>query len=82
MNFKNSQIPKEYFQTIERTIMSSAPGGIDLGYPIIRTKVTLNEIGFEEGETTDLGLSLAVANCINQLRSKHGKYNISTSYGR
>ena len=68
VNFKNSQIPKEYFQTIERTIMSSAPGGIDLGYPIIRTKVTLNEIGFEEGETTELGLSLAVANCINQLR--------------
>lgn len=75
VNFKNSQIPKEYFQTVEKTIISSAPGGIDLGYPIIRTKITLDEIEYEEGETTELGLSLAVANCMNQLRS--GAENIT-----
>ena len=65
---KNREIPKDLIKTIENTILSSTLSGIDLGYPIIKTKIVVEDIGYVEGETTELGLSIAVSKCFQKLR--------------
>jgi elongation factor G len=61
-------IPKEIISVVMRSIGSAALGGIDLGYPIINTNAKLVKISYTEGETTELGVSMAVSQCLQKLR--------------
>ncbi len=63
-----NDIPGEIIKSVEKSVINSAPGGFDLGYPIIKTKVSLINLDFIEGETTPLGISMAVAKCFQDLR--------------
>ena len=65
---KNREIPKDLIKTIETTILNSTMSGIDLGYPIVKTKIIIEDIGYVEGETTELGLSIAISKCFQELR--------------
>lgn len=66
----DKNIPKEVLRSIEKKIIGSALGGIDLGYPIIKLKAVVEEVEYIEGETTDLGLSIAISQCFQSLRFK------------
>ena len=61
-------VPLELIKSVESAILNSAPGGIDLGYPMIKTSVTLQDLTYVEGETTELGLAMAISKCFQQLR--------------
>ena len=65
---KNRDIPREIANAIESTIVNHGPSGIDIGYPIVKTKVLVKNINYIEGETTELGMSIAIAQCFQKLR--------------
>jgi len=68
---KFRDVPKDILKSIESAIKNSTASGIDLGYPIIKLKVVIEKVEYIEGETTELGMSIAVSQCFQSLRFKH-----------
>ena len=73
-------IPSELIGSVEKAVISSAPGGIDLGYPNIKSRVTLTHLEYLEGETTELGLAMAVSSCIQKVRFRESNRNLPAYY--
>lgn len=59
--FKSREIPREFFESVKRGIMDSAPGGALAGYPFIGIKVTLKEMQFNIEDSNELAYSIAAS---------------------
>ena len=59
--FRSREIPKEFFESVRKGIMDSAPGGALAGYPFIGIEVTLKDMKYKEDESNELAYSIAAS---------------------
>jgi elongation factor G len=58
---KSKKVPEEIYEAVKNGIMTSAPGGALSGYPFIGIQVSIEDIQFNELESTDVAYSLAAS---------------------
>ncbi|MDD5634361.1 MAG: elongation factor G [Candidatus Omnitrophica bacterium] len=58
---KGGAIPREYFKSIEKGIMSSAKTGVMAGYPVTDIKVTLYDGSYHDVDSSELAFSNAAS---------------------
>ena len=70
--FKNREVPQEFFKAVERGILDSAPGGALAGYPFIGIKVTLKELKINELESNEVAYTIAASMAFREACIKAG----------
>jgi len=64
------QVPEQYVSAIETGIRESLEGGFLKGYPLVDVGIVLEDGGFEEGNSSELGFSVCASMaCKNALNS-------------
>jgi len=70
--YKNREVPQEFFKAVERGILDSAPGGALAGYPFIGIKVTLKELKINELESNEVAYTIAASMAFREACIKAG----------
>ena len=65
-------LPEEYLETIKRSVLDTAPGGLLAGYPFINIKATLVEAKFNPEESTEVAYAIAASNAFRDACRKAG----------
>lgn len=60
------ELPKEILESIERSIMDTAPGGVMAGYPLVDVKVAILEAKYDEENSSEVAYSIAASSAFVQ----------------
>ena len=71
-DFNSRDIPKEFFNAVQRGVLDSAPGGALAGYPFISIKATLKEMKFSEENSNELAYTIAASIAFKEACQKAG----------
>lgn len=66
------ELPEEFLETIKRSVLDTAPGGLLAGYPFINIKATLVEAKFNPEESTEVAYAIAASNAFRDACKKAG----------
>jgi elongation factor G len=64
--FKSREIPKEYFEAVERGIRDSLPGGALAGYPFTGVKVKILNMKYDELNSNEVAYKIAASMAFKQ----------------
>jgi elongation factor G len=71
-NFKSRDIPKEFFKATARGVIESAPGGALAGYPFIGIKASIDELKFDQEDSSELAYTIAASMAFKDACQKAG----------
>jgi elongation factor G len=63
-------LPAELEQVVREAVKDSAQSGGILGYPLIKTKITILHVGYRQGETTEEALRAAATHAVQSALTK------------
>jgi elongation factor G len=66
---KPGKIPADLEQSILQSIRDEANAGGNFGYPLMKIKLTLIDVGYREGETTDVAAQAATNQAVRKVLS-------------
>jgi elongation factor G len=69
---KDRGVPAEFYQSVERGILDSAPGGALAGYPFIGIKATVEEVKFNETDSSEVAYVIAGSLAFKEACQKAG----------
>lgn len=72
VGFKNREIPKEIFESVERGVRDAAPGGALAGYALIGVKVTLEDLKYDPENSSDVAYAIAASMAFKEACQKAG----------
>lgn len=61
---KPNALPQSLTHVLEQAVLDEVQGGGVVGYPLTRVKLTLLDVDFREGETTEVALQAAAADAV------------------
>jgi len=70
--FKSRDVPKEFFKATSRGITESAPGGALAGYPFISIKASIEELKYDEDNSSELAYTIAASMAFKEACKKAG----------
>jgi elongation factor G len=70
--FKSRDIPKEFFKSVEKGVLDSAPGGALAGYPFIGVKATLIDMKYDSEISNELAYTIAASMAFKDACQKAG----------
>jgi elongation factor G len=70
--FQSRDIPKEIFRAVEKGVRDAAPGGALAGYPLIGIKVTLEDLKYEDDNSSEVAYSIAASMAFKEACTKAG----------
>lgn len=68
--FSPESIPSEFAQIARDAVYESAQSGGIVGYPLMKVRIVLLDVGYREGETTEEALRSAAAHAVQSALSK------------
>ncbi len=69
---KPGVLPADLASILEQTVQDEARGGGIVGYPLMKVKFTILDVGYRVGETTDVALQAAGADAVRQALNEAG----------
>ncbi len=69
---KERGVPEDIFDAIKKSIHDSAPGGALAGYPFIGIKVKINEVKFNETDSSEVAYVIAASQAFKEACTKAG----------
>ncbi|MAT14229.1 MAG: elongation factor G [Planctomyces sp.] len=69
---KPDALPPKMAETLKQSIKDQAQSGGSVGYPLIRVKLTIMDVDYREGETTDVALQAAAGDAVYEALDKAG----------
>jgi elongation factor G len=74
--FENSanakKLPQNFIDSIKKSVMDTAPGGMLAGYPFLNIKATLVNAEFDENESTEVAYAIAASAAFRDACKKAG----------
>lgn len=71
-NFKSREIPKEIFKAATQGVLDSAPGGALAGYPFISIKASIDELKYDDVDSSELAYTIAASMAFKEACQKAG----------
>jgi elongation factor G len=71
-NVNSKKIPAEFIEAIKKSVMDTAPGGMLAGYPFLNIKATLEDVEFNENESTEVAYAIATSSAFRDAAKKAG----------
>ena len=68
----NKKIPQNFIDSIKKSVMDTAPGGMLAGYPFLNIKATLLDAEFNENESTEVAYAIAASSAFRDACKKAG----------
>jgi len=62
----DKKIPMDFVNSIKKSILDAAPGGMLAGYPFVNLKVTILDAKFNEAESSEIGYAVAASNAFRE----------------
>ena len=72
IDFKSREIPKEFFDAVQRGVLDSVIGGAMAGYPFIGIKAKLVDMKFDEIESNEVAYTIAASIAFREACQKAG----------
>jgi elongation factor G len=69
---KPGVLPRELVDVLEKSVLDSARGGGIVGYPLMKVKLTILDVGYKEVETTEAALQWAAAEAVRKALTTAG----------
>jgi elongation factor G len=69
---KDKSISEDIYEAVRRGVQDSAPGGAMAGYPLIGIKVTIESVGFNEAESSEVAYTIAASMAFKEACQKAG----------
>jgi elongation factor G len=63
---KPGDVPTHLLEVLLQTLRDQADGGGVVGYPLMKVKITLLDVDYKEGETTDVAIQAAGSNAFRE----------------
>lgn len=63
---KPGELPPNLLEVLLQTLRDQADGGGVVGYPLMKVKITLLDVDYKEGETTDVAIQAAGSNAFRE----------------
>ncbi len=68
----SKKIPQNFIDSIKKSVMDTAPGGMLAGYPFLNIKATLLDAEFNENESTEVAYAIAASSAFRDACKKAG----------
>jgi len=68
----NKKLPQNFIDSIKKSVLDTAPGGMLAGYPFLNIKATLVDADFNENESTEVAYAIAVSAAFRDACKKAG----------
>ena len=72
LSLRNDRVPRNFWYAVESAAQAAVKSGLDLGYPIVRVHVEVEDGEVREGETTEAALAAATNEAFQDAMAKAG----------